>query len=75
MSKQTKKIEAIMQEITALEEFSSETATTVQLLEEESVTCPDCSDVMIRFYDWNKLRYQCENCGLISSKIFCEDET
>jgi hypothetical protein len=46
MSKQTKKIEAIMQEITALEEFSSETATTAQLLEEESETCPDCSDAL-----------------------------
>jgi hypothetical protein len=30
--------------------------------EEESIDCPDCHDTMIRFYDWDSIRYLCENC-------------
>jgi hypothetical protein len=33
--------------------------------EEESIDCPDCYDAMIRFYDWDIIRYRCENCDLI----------
>ena len=34
--------------------------------EEESVDCPDCYDAMI-FYDWDSIRYVCENCDLTFS--------
>jgi hypothetical protein len=30
--------------------------------EEESI---DCYDAMIRFYDWDIVRYRCESCDLI----------
>lgn len=30
--------------------------------EEESIGCPDCYDTMIRFYDWDSVRYLWENC-------------
>ena len=30
----------------------------------ESVDCPDCFDTMTKLYDWDKIRYVCENCGL-----------
>jgi len=30
----------------------------------ESLDCPDCFDTMLKFYDWDKMRYICENCGL-----------
>ena len=42
--------------------------------EEESIDCPDCYDTMIRFYDWDNIRYRCylllpnellPNCDLI----------
>jgi ribosomal protein S27E len=37
-------------------------------LEQESeelvVDCPDCFDTMIKVYDLDKARYQCENCDL-----------
>jgi hypothetical protein len=35
--------------------------------EEQTVDCPDCFDTMIRIYDSDKIRYQCENCDLIIS--------
>jgi len=31
---------------------------------EESLDCPDCFDTMMKLYDWDKVRYRCENCGL-----------
>jgi transposase-like protein len=34
-------------------------------LVEESLDCPDCFDTMMKLYDWDKVRYRCENCGLI----------
>jgi ribosomal protein S27E len=30
----------------------------------ESLDCPDCFDTMLKFYDWDKMKYICENCGL-----------
>jgi len=30
--------------------------------EDESIDCPECYDTMIRFYDWDSIRYVCENC-------------
>lgn len=27
-------------------------------------SCPDCSDTMNIVYDWDKISYLCENCGL-----------
>jgi Zn finger protein HypA/HybF involved in hydrogenase expression len=41
--------------------------------EEESIDCPDCYDTMIRFYDWDNIRYRCENCELILNG-FVKDE-
>jgi len=41
--------------------------------EEESIDCPDCYDTMIRFYDWDNIRYRCENCDLILNG-FVKDE-
>jgi len=41
--------------------------------EEESIDCPDCYDTMIRFYDWDIIRYRCENCDLILNG-FVKDE-
>jgi hypothetical protein len=41
--------------------------------EEESIDCPDCYDAMIRFYDWDIVRYRCENCDLILNG-FVNDE-
>lgn len=32
--------------------------------EEEPIDCPDCYDTMVRFYDWDDIRYRCENCDL-----------
>jgi predicted RNA-binding Zn-ribbon protein involved in translation (DUF1610 family) len=37
--------------------------------EEESIDCPDCFDAMIKFCDWDSIRYRCENCDFIMSKI------
>jgi ribosomal protein S27E len=36
--------------------------------EELVVDCPDCFDTMIKVYDSDKLRYQCENCDLTIGK-------
>jgi ribosomal protein S27E len=33
-------------------------------VEELVVDCPDCFDTMIKVYDLDKARYQCENCDL-----------
>jgi len=41
--------------------------------EEESIDCPECYDAMIKFYDWDSLRYRCENCNLILNE-FVKDE-
>jgi hypothetical protein len=30
----------------------------------ESLDCPDCFDTMLKFYDWDKIRYLYENCDL-----------
>ena len=43
--------------------------------EEESIDCPDCFDAMIKFYDWDSIRYRYENCDLTFSGIFCKEET
>ncbi|HYA82723.1 MAG TPA: hypothetical protein VEH06_04650, partial [Candidatus Bathyarchaeia archaeon] len=37
--------------------------------EEESTDCPDCYDAMIRFYDWDTIRYRCENCDLVLNEF------
>ncbi|MGA9151068.1 MAG: hypothetical protein WBZ36_10845 [Candidatus Nitrosopolaris sp.] len=37
--------------------------------EEESIDCPDCFDAMIKFYDWDSIRYRCENCDLILNEF------
>ena len=33
-------------------------------IKELEVDCPDCFDTMIKVYDLDKARYQCENCDL-----------
>jgi hypothetical protein len=35
--------------------------------EEQIVDCPDCFDTMVKIYDSDRLRYQCENCDLLIS--------
>ncbi|HET7147243.1 MAG TPA: hypothetical protein VFI73_01980 [Candidatus Nitrosopolaris sp.] len=55
----------LAQDLIALEKSLTQAAaitTYNQLL--ESVDCPDCSDTMLKFYDWDKMKYLCENCGL-----------
>jgi hypothetical protein len=49
-----------------LEEIADQTPTDLQpeLEEELVVDCPDCFDTMIKIYDSDKARYQCENCDL-----------
>ena len=47
--------------------------TDIQPESEESIDCPDCFDAMIKFYDWDSIRYRCENCDLILSE-FVNDE-
>jgi ribosomal protein S27E len=54
----------------ALEESSEAKTSRQPESEEESVDCPDCYDAMMRFYDWDNIRYVCENCDLIFSE-FC----
>ena len=39
----------------------------------ESLDCPDCFDTMLKFYDWDKIRYLYENCDLDLQWNFYED--
>lgn len=34
------------------------------LIDDQLGPCPDCSDMMSIVYDWDKISYLCENCGL-----------
>lgn len=55
----------LAQDVIALEKPLIQAATITtddQIL--ESIDCPDCSDTMLEFYDWDKMKYVCENCGL-----------
>ncbi len=36
---------------------------------EFSTDCPDCFDTMVKIYDLDKVRYQCENCDLVISEM------
>jgi hypothetical protein len=60
----------------ASEENSVETETSllanIQPESEESIDCPDCFDAMIKFYDWDSIRYRCENCDLILNEFVKE---
>ena len=38
-------------------------------IEEYTVDCPDCFDTMIKIFEIDKMRYQCENCDLIIPDI------
>lgn len=41
------------------------TSTEVNTLPDDQLrSCPDCSDTMNIIYDWDKISYSCENCGL-----------
>jgi hypothetical protein len=61
----------------ASEETSVEAKTSwltdIQRESEESIDCPECYDAMIRFYDWDSIRYRCENCDLVLNE-FVNDE-
>lgn len=60
----------LTQDVIALEKSPTEAAapaTSNQL--QESMDCPDCSDTMLKFYDWDKMKYLCENCGLTIAKL------
>jgi transposase-like protein len=39
-------------------------ATTTYKQLRKSMDCPDCYNRVIKFYDWSKTKYVCENCGL-----------
>jgi hypothetical protein len=39
----------------------------------ESLDGPDCFDTMLKFYDWDKIRYLYENCDLDLQWNFYED--
>jgi ribosomal protein S27E len=59
------RLDILTQEVIALEKPLIQAATVTtdnQLL--KSVDCPDCSDNLLKFYDWDKMKYLCENCGL-----------
>ena len=43
--------------------------TDIERESEESIDCPDCYDAMIRFYDWDTIRYRCENCDLVLNEF------
>ena len=76
--KERKEIEKILRYRTVASEDTSVEAKTswltdIQPESEESIDCPDCFDAMIKFYDWDSIRYRCENCDLILSE-FVKDE-
>jgi hypothetical protein len=57
--------DTLIQNVIALERSPTEAAapaTDSQL--QESMDSPDCSDTMLKFYDWDKMKYLYENCGL-----------
>jgi len=55
----------LTQEVIALEKSLSQAAATdIDNQLQESLDCPDCSDMMLQLYDWDKMGYLCENCGL-----------
>jgi hypothetical protein len=55
----------LIQDAIALEKSPTETAArgTYNHLR-ELLDCPDCFDTMLMFYDWDNMKYICENCGL-----------
>ena len=55
----------LTQDAIALEKSPTETAArgTDNHLR-ELLDCPDCFDTMLMFYDWDNMKYICENCGL-----------
>ena len=53
----------LAQDVIAIEKSEAAATTTDNQLQ-ESLDCPDCSDMMLKFYEWDKMRYLCENCGL-----------
>ena len=65
-----KKLKSILRYKTVTSEETSVETKTFRLTdiqrpsEEESIDCPDCYDTMIRFYDWDNIRYRCENCDI-----------
>jgi ribosomal protein S27E len=55
----------LTQNAIALEKSLTETADTgTDNHLRESLDCPDCYDTMLMYYDWDKTKYICENCGL-----------
>jgi hypothetical protein len=38
-------------------------------LEHPETYCPECFDKMIRFFDSDKVRYECENCDLVVPEV------
>lgn len=56
----------LTQDVIALERSLTETAAgdTINQLH-ESLDCPDCYDTLIKFYDWDNIKYKCENCELL----------
>jgi hypothetical protein len=47
--------------------------TDIQPESEESIDCPECYDAMIKFYDWDSIRYRCENCDLMLNEFVNDD--
>ncbi len=68
--KKTKKVRRarLTQDVITLEKLPTEAAATgIDNQLQESLDCPDCSDMMLQLYDWDKMGYLCENCGLAIS--------
>lgn len=40
------------------------TTETVALSSPLAHECPDCQSLLTEFYDWDQVRYRCENCGV-----------
>ena len=53
----------LTQDVIALGRSPTEAPATNNQLQ-ETMDCPDCSDTMLKFYDWDKMKYLCQNCGL-----------
>ena len=66
----------LIQDVIAVEKSPTEAAaTTTDNQLRESVECPDCYDTVLEFYDWDKIKYLCENCGLtITNPVILSQE-
>ena len=74
VSKQTKRLrrdrltlDTLGEEVEPKTEAIATVCTKIHPKEEESTDRPDCFNTMMELYDWDKIKYVCENCGLTKS--------